>query len=74
MPIPLIVKGVTEGLSSIPYAYTILKITPWVLLIAALKFWFGGARNRSERLMHSKVVMITVFLSSTHERKLKAQY
>lgn len=61
MPIPIIRKGVEEGLSSIPYAYTVIRIVPWVLLVAALKYWFGGARNRSERLMHSKVVMITVF-------------
>ncbi|PYH49636.1 putative oxidoreductase [Aspergillus saccharolyticus JOP 1030-1] len=59
MPIPLIVQGVTEGLSSIPFAWTILKLAPWVLLVAALKFYFGGARNASERVMHSKVVMIT---------------
>lgn len=60
MPIPLIVQGVTEGVSSIPIAWTILKLTPWVLVIAVLKFYFGGARNSSERVMHSKVVMITV--------------
>ncbi|RAH82269.1 NAD(P)-binding protein [Aspergillus japonicus CBS 114.51] len=59
MPIPLIVQGVTEGVSSIPFAWTILKLTPWVLVIAVLKFYFGGARNSSERVMHSKVVMIT---------------
>ena len=60
MPIPLIIKGVTEGLSSIPYIYTVLKVAPWVLLVGFLKFYFGGARNQSERLMHSKVVMVTV--------------
>ncbi|RAL13028.1 putative oxidoreductase [Aspergillus homomorphus CBS 101889] len=59
MPIPLIVQGVTEGVSSIPFAWTILKLVPWVVVIAALKFYFGGARNASERVMHSKVVMIT---------------
>lgn len=60
MPIPIIIKGISEGLSSIPYAYTVLKIAPWVLLVLALKFYFGGARNKSERLMHSKVIMVTV--------------
>ncbi|PTU25310.1 hypothetical protein P175DRAFT_0498428, partial [Aspergillus ochraceoroseus IBT 24754] len=59
MPIPLITKGVTEGLSSIPYSYTVLRVVPWLLLVAVLKYYFGGARNSSERLMHSKVVMIT---------------
>ncbi|KAL2833142.1 hypothetical protein BJY01DRAFT_94539 [Aspergillus pseudoustus] len=59
MPIPLITKGITEGLSSIPHIYTVLKVVPWLLLIVALKYYFGGARNSSERLMHSKVVMVT---------------
>lgn len=60
MPIPLITAGIAEGLSAIPYSYTALKVLPWILLIAALKRYFGGARNASERLMHSKVVMVTV--------------
>ncbi|KAL4788704.1 hypothetical protein BJX76DRAFT_315456 [Aspergillus varians] len=59
MPIPIITQGISEGLSSIPYSYTVLKILPWILLVAALKWYFGGARNDSERLMHSKVVMVT---------------
>ncbi|CAL5870550.1 uncharacterized protein PFLUO_LOCUS4789 [Penicillium psychrofluorescens] len=59
MPIPLIVQGITEGFSSIPHVWTILRVVPWVLLVAALKYFFGGARNTSERLLHSKVVMIT---------------
>ncbi|KAL3470996.1 hypothetical protein BJX99DRAFT_250766 [Aspergillus californicus] len=59
MPIPLITQGVVEGLSSIPYIYTVFKVVPWVLLIVALKYYFGGARNGSERMMHSKVVMVT---------------
>lgn len=60
MPIPLLAQGLQEGISSIPYAWTVLKIVPFVLLVAALKYYFGGARNGSERLMHSKVVMVTV--------------
>lgn len=60
MPIPLLAQGFQEGISSIPYAWTVLKIVPFVLLVAALKYYFGGARNGSERLMHSKVVMVTV--------------
>ncbi|KAH8434079.1 putative oxidoreductase [Aspergillus melleus] len=59
MPIPIITKGIMEGISSIPYAYSILKLIPWVLVVAVLKYYFGGARNSSERLMHSKVVMVT---------------
>lgn len=60
MPIPLIAQGIQEGIGSIPYAWTVIKTAPWLLLLAALKYYFGGARNTSERLMHSKVVMVTV--------------
>ena len=68
MPIPIIIQGVREGVSSIPYAWTVLQVAPWALLLAALKYYFGGARNGSERLMHSKVVMVTVrlFTSNPH--------
>ena len=60
MPIPIILSAATDGLSSIPHVYTILKVVPWVLLVLGLKYYFGGARNKSERLMHSKVIMVTV--------------
>ncbi|KAI9886253.1 MAG: hypothetical protein M1823_001924 [Watsoniomyces obsoletus] len=59
MPIPLIAEGLTHGLSAIPYSYTVLKIAPWVLLVYLLKRYFGGANNTSERMMHSKVIMVT---------------
>ncbi|KAJ5690004.1 oxidoreductase C19A8.06 [Penicillium macrosclerotiorum] len=61
MPIPIIAQGIQEGIGSIPYAWHVLRVAPWVLVLAALKYYFGGARNTSERLMHSKVVMITVW-------------
>jgi small-conductance mechanosensitive channel len=64
MPIPIIVKGFQEGVSSIPFAWPVLRIAPWVLILSALKYYFGGARNTSERLMHSKVVMVTVRLTT----------
>ncbi|KAJ5653799.1 oxidoreductase C19A8.06 [Penicillium lividum] len=59
MPIPILMQGAQLGISSIPYAWPILKTTPWIILFAALKMYFGGARNTSERLMHSKRVMVT---------------
>ncbi|KAJ5894221.1 oxidoreductase C19A8.06 [Penicillium taxi] len=59
MPIPIVVQVFTEGFSSVPYSWTVLRTTPWILLIAALKYYFGGARSSAERLWHSKVVMIT---------------
>ncbi|KAH8696134.1 hypothetical protein BGW36DRAFT_321053 [Talaromyces proteolyticus] len=59
MPIPIISHGVTEGLSAIPYAWTVIKVALVVGTVALLKYFFSGARNTSERLMHSKVVMVT---------------
>lgn len=60
MPIPIIAQGLRDGVSSIPHAWTILRIAPWVLALAALKYYFEGARNGSERMMRSKVIMVTV--------------
>ncbi|RHZ74040.1 hypothetical protein CDV55_109171 [Aspergillus turcosus] len=76
MPIPIIVQGIREGIDSIPYAYSVLRIVPWVLLVAVLKYYFGGARNGSERVMHSKIVMITggtsgIGASVAHELALR---
>ncbi|KAJ5782264.1 Short-chain dehydrogenase/reductase SDR [Penicillium paradoxum] len=59
MPIPIIAQGLREGFSSIPYALTFFRVAPWVLLLGALKYWFEGARNGSERMMRSKVIMVT---------------
>lgn len=65
MPIPLVAEILDGGLAKIPYAYTILKTVPWLALIYFLKVYFGGATNRSERVMHSKVIMMTVSLNTT---------
>ncbi|KAJ5177565.1 Short-chain dehydrogenase/reductase SDR [Penicillium coprophilum] len=59
MPIPIIAQGLRDGISSIPHAWTVLRIAPWVLALAALKYYFEGARNSSERMMRSKVIMVT---------------
>ena len=60
MPIPLLSMVIQDGLSTIPFAIPILKTLPWLVLIYILKLFFGGPRNTSERLLHSKVIMITV--------------
>jgi hypothetical protein len=60
MPIPLLVQGFTDGLSSIPYVVPILRTTAGISVVVLLKRFFGGARNKATRLMHSKVVIITV--------------
>ena len=62
MPIPIIATGLREGISAIPHVWTFLRIAPWVLALVALKYYFEGASNRSERMMRSKVIMVTVSL------------
>jgi hypothetical protein len=60
MVVPLIAQGFWGGLSTIPYAYTVLKTIPWIALVILLKIYFEGSKNRSERVMHGKVVIVTV--------------
>ncbi|KAK2737664.1 hypothetical protein FQN57_007471 [Myotisia sp. PD_48] len=59
MPIPILEQTISKGISSIPYAYPILKSIGYLTGTWALKRYFGGAVNPSERVMHSKVVMVT---------------
>ena len=61
MPIHILASALFEGVYLLPFAITLLKSVPLLCLIWLLKTYFAGARNTSERLMHSKVVMITVF-------------
>jgi hypothetical protein len=60
MPVPLLAEGFNRGLSGIPYAWTILKSLPYLFILYLLKLYFSGAKNTSERVLHGKVVMITV--------------
>ncbi|KAF2638064.1 NAD(P)-binding protein [Massarina eburnea CBS 473.64] len=59
MPIHILAKGWSEGISAIPYGWSLLKYAPWLALLYALKWYFNGAVSPSERNMHSKVVMMT---------------
>ena len=65
MPIPVISYIFSEGIGRIPYLWTTLKLLPCLAVIYVLKIYSGGARNTSERVMHSKIVMITVPALST---------
>jgi DMSO/TMAO reductase YedYZ heme-binding membrane subunit len=65
MPVPLLAEGFNRGLSGIPYAWTILKSLPYLFILYLLKLYFSGAKNTSERVLHGKVVMITVSLAFT---------
>lgn len=60
MPVEIVSKAAFEGLDSIPFLWTAIKAAPFLALLWILKTYFGGARNTSERNMHSKVVMMTV--------------
>ncbi|KAI9679269.1 MAG: hypothetical protein M1817_005288 [Caeruleum heppii] len=59
MPLPIIAEGLFKGIGAIPYGPVLLKAAPWLVLLFLLKRYFGGASNRSERLMHGKVIMVT---------------
>ncbi|KAI9713403.1 MAG: hypothetical protein M1820_000785 [Bogoriella megaspora] len=59
MPVYIATKAFYDGIGSIPYAVPILKTLPWIIAVWVLKLFFGGARNASERNMHSKVIMMT---------------
>lgn len=65
MPVYIVTEGLFEGFSKLSFLFTVLKVVPWIGLIYLLKRYFGGATNTSERMMHSKVVMMTVCTSQT---------
>lgn len=60
MPLVFIAEVFENGLPGNKHLWTAVKIIPWLLVLMLLKRYFGGARNTSERNMHSKVVMMTV--------------
>lgn len=61
MPIHILASAVFEGVFFLPLVIRLLKVVLLLFSIWLLKIYFGGANNTSERLMHSKVIMITVF-------------
>jgi hypothetical protein len=62
MPVNILAQVFDQGLSSIPLGWTVVKVAPFFALLYLLKWFFNGAVNKSERNMHSKVVMVTVSL------------
>ncbi|ODV58752.1 putative oxidoreductase [Ascoidea rubescens DSM 1968] len=59
MPLHIIGTILVEGTDKVPYWNQIKAITPVVLSIASLKYYFAGARNNWERDLHGKVYIIT---------------
>lgn len=62
MVVPLLAEGFERGVTNLPYLSSIVKIVLSVGILYGLKAYFGGATCKSERLMHGKVVIITVCL------------
>lgn len=62
MPIPLLAEGFGRGVTNIPYLWPVVQAAVAIGIVVLLKYYFGGARCRSERVMHGKVVMVTVSL------------
>jgi hypothetical protein len=60
MPIALLADVFGRGVSGIPYLWTFIKLSAAIGVVTLLKLYFAGAKCRSERLMHGKVVMVTV--------------
>lgn len=60
MPIHILAGAVFEGVPLLPFVIPLLKTLSLLFSVWLLKICFGGASNNSERLMHSKVIMITV--------------
>lgn len=65
MVVPLLAEGFGRGVTKIPYLASFVKVVLSVGLLYILKTYFGGATCKSERLMHGKVVIITVCLRGT---------
>lgn len=59
MPLPLLSNLYRDGFDSVPYIALILKIITTITAIYYLKIYFSGATNKSERVLHGKVAIIT---------------
>ncbi|KAK8219217.1 hypothetical protein M8818_000949 [Zalaria obscura] len=67
MPLYAGIKAWNEGMNSVPWMGPVLKVVACFAVLWVVKRYFQGARTRAERNMHSKVVMITVGLSSQYD-------
>jgi hypothetical protein len=60
MAIYIIRTAFNDGVGSVPFLWPILKALPWLILLWAVKFFFSGVSNKSDRNMHGRVVLVTV--------------
>lgn len=64
MVVYIAAQALFDGISSVPYLWTLIKTAPWLALLYVAKIFFSGASNLSERNMHGKVVLVTVCVSN----------
>jgi hypothetical protein len=60
MAIYIIRTAFNDGIGSVPFLWPIIKAIPWLILLWAVKFFFSGVSNKSDRNMHGRVVLVTV--------------
>lgn len=63
MVVPLLAEGFGRGITNLPYLWDVAKVALFAGVVYLLKTYFGGAQCRSERVMHGKVVIVTVLTS-----------
>jgi hypothetical protein len=63
MPLHILGEIYYNGIQAVPFLPLGLKFIPWLVLVIILRFYFDGAQNNQERVMHSKVVLVTVRFS-----------
>ncbi|KAI5815499.1 hypothetical protein BZA77DRAFT_344959 [Pyronema omphalodes] len=59
MPLNVLATAYYNGIAAVPVLPLAIKYGPWLLLLAVLKLYFRGSQNRNERVMHSKVALVT---------------
>lgn len=64
MPIPIFGEVYYNGLGAVPGLLPVLKLVPWLAVLYILKLYFNGTYNENVRVMHGKVAIVTVRLTS----------
>ncbi|CDO93654.1 unnamed protein product [Kluyveromyces dobzhanskii CBS 2104] len=59
MPLNFVGSLVFDGVESVPYLEPIVKWSPYLAVLGAIKYWSRGASNTWERNLHGKLYIIT---------------
>lgn len=62
MPVYYVKKAFLDGFDNVPGSWTLVQAAVVFAVCYAVKLWFSGASNGSERKMDGKVVIVTVCL------------